>query len=1224
MSDHNDPAAPAAVNASHTDELLVVGIGASAGGIGALRQFFGQVRPGNAVAYIVILHLSPDHDSHLSEVLQGATPLPVRQVKEVAALAADHVYVIAPNVSLTIADGHLVSAPISSVAERRAPVDLFFRALADAYGPKAVSVVLSGTGPNGSNGLKRVKERGGLAIAQDPIEAEYGDMPTNSIATGLIDFVLPVSQIPATILEYHRRLRNVTRTSPELEPVPTDADAFRDIVTHVRVRTSHDFSNYKVSTILRRMQRRMSVLGLGELPDYAAFLRQHPEEPALLMKELLISVTNFFRDPDAFQVLERRVIPQMFHGKREMDQVRAWITGCATGEEAYSIAILLSEYADRLPEGPRIQVFASDLDDRAIAAAREGFYTDAEVADLSPERLQRYFFREAGGYRVRRELRELVLFALHNAIKDPPFSHLDLLACRNLLIYLTRSIQERLVEAFHFALRPGGYLFLGGSESPDGVGDLFFTVDKDAHIYESRSVSSRLSLPVGEPTAGRIAAERHVPAAIPERLFPIDLHHRLIEEYGPPSLVVTDDHVLVHISQRGGEYLQVNRGEPSRDVLQLIHADLRADLRTALYQAAQQRSPVQVRGIPLRAYDGEKVINILVKPALREGDKARGFFLVLLEEDTAVPQEAVSTLRLQSPSGHHNLDIEEELARLRAQLGVTIEQYETQVEEAKAANEELQAANEELRSSTEELETSKEELQSVNEELTTVNQELKVKVEELRLTNNDFQNFINATSVPTIFLDRSLRVKLSTSRAQDIFNLLPSDVGRRLSDITNKLTYEGLLDDATLVLEQLQSIEREVRTRTGAVFLVRISPYRTTDDRIDGVVLTFFDVTALRQAQAEMLASQLRLRVMIDSAVDYAIVTMTDQGVIDSWNAGSQRMWGYSAEAIVGKGFEELFTAEDRAAGIPARELETARREGRSLDERVHQRADGTTFFASGVTTRLGDDAHFGFAKIARDLTETRRTAEALAAAHTELEARVADRTRELEQQQTHIRGLLRQLVTTQEEQRGRIARNLHDQLGQQVTALRLAIERAQQKRARGEHPDDELARSLAIVDGISNDVDFLSWELRPAVLDDLGLAAALPRFVEEWSRHYQIEGEFRLSGFNAGDLSKDAETTYYRIAQEALNNVLKHAHAKRVDVVLETRDGQVSLIVADDGVGFDMPSAPVVVGGFGILSMKERAALIGATFEVESIAGQGTTVYLRCAAQAMSAGSVT
>jgi two-component system CheB/CheR fusion protein len=1221
MSDENDSHARSPSSDRGTGDLLVVALGASAGGIAALQEFFSHVPPHSGAAYVVILHLSPNHDSRLAEILQATTPLPVSQVGAKIALQADCIYVIAPNTILSISDGHLTCAPIQSAEDRRAPVDLLFRTLADAYGADAVSVVLSGTGPNGSNGLKRVKERGGLAIAQDPGEAEYGDMPKNSIATGLIDLVLPVSQIPAAIDRYRRRLRDPALAVPELDAIPTDAEALREILAQVRARTGHDFANYKVATILRRIQRRVLVLGLEGLPDYAAYLRRTADEAALLMKELLISVTHFFRDPEAFQTLETRVIPQLFHGKREMDQVRAWVVGCATGEEAYSVAILLCEHAQRLPVVPRIQVFASDLDERAIGVARDGFYTDAEVADLSQERLQRFFFREGAGYRVRRDLREMVLFALHNAIKDPPFSHLDLLTCRNLLIYLNRTVQERLVETFHFALRPRGHLFLGGSESPDGAGNLFLSVDKDAHIFESRPVLSRLALPVREPTLPRTGHERVAAVtALPERVFPIDVHHRLIEAYGPPSLVVSEDHVLLHVSQGATAYLKVARGEPSRNILQLIHPDLRLDLRTALYEAAQQRREVHIRDIRLRLHDdAETSCSIRVKPILREGDAGRGLFLILLEEHSTVRPAATDTLQLQSPGAQLNADLDEELSRVRAQLARTIEQSETQFEEARAANEELQAVNEELRSSTEELETSKEELQSVNEELTTVNQELKIKVEELRLTNNDFQNFINATNIPTIFLDRSLRVKFSTSRAQDIFNLLPTDVGRRLSDITTKLTYPALLDDATHVLEQLHTIHREVRTHDGDLFLVRVLPYRTSDDRIEGVVLTFIDVTALRQAEAEVLASEERLRLLIDSASDYAIFTIDRDGLIESWNTGAERIWGYRAAEIVGQAFEQLFMPEDRAAGVAARELATARQDGRAVDERMHLRADGTTFYASGVTTRLGEDARLGFAKIARDLTEARRSAEMLERAHAELEQRVAERTAVLTEQQEHIRGLLRQLVTAQEEQRGRIARDLHDQLGQQITALRLALEHGQATHA-ADDCADPIERALALAREISREVDFLAWELRPAVLDDLGLAAALPRFIQEWSLHYGIEGEFRLVGFRPGDLSKDAEVSYYRIAQEALNNVLKHAHAQRMDLVLETRADQVSLIVADDGIGFDMSSPSAEGGGgFGMFSMKERAALVGATLEVESIPGHGTTVYLRCPVSAPS-----
>ena len=426
MAEESGAPVPAG-NDSHADELLVVGIGASAGGIAALRQFFAHVPAKSGAAYAVVLHLSPDYESRLAEVLQTATSLPITQVHGTIPVQPDHIYVIAPNASLKMVDGAIVTEAISGTEERRAPVDLFFRTLADWYGRNAVAVVLSGTGPNGSSGLKRVKEHGGLTIAQDPDEAEYGDMPRNSIATGLVDYVLSVADIPKRVLQYHDRLSQFSSDASRVAPAATDTEAFRQVITLLRMRTGHDFANYKPSTILRRIERRLSLAGVGSLLEYADFLQQHADEAPALMKDLLISVTNFFRDTATYASLEKLVLPHIFQGKSGIEQVRVWVAGCATGEEAYSIAMLLAEHASGTAETPpRIQVFASDLDEQAIAIAREGFYTDAEVADISLERLRRFFFREPGGYRVRRELREHVLFAVHNLIKDPPFSHLDL------------------------------------------------------------------------------------------------------------------------------------------------------------------------------------------------------------------------------------------------------------------------------------------------------------------------------------------------------------------------------------------------------------------------------------------------------------------------------------------------------------------------------------------------------------------------------------------------------------------------------------------------------------------------------------------------------------------------------------------------------------------------------------------------------------------------------
>jgi two-component system CheB/CheR fusion protein len=1216
------------------DEFLVVGIGASAGGIKALMEFFARVPSDSGMAYVVILHLSPEHESRLAEVLQAATEVPVTQVRGSVRIEPNHVYVIPPNKSLAMSDGRLTLSRLKGVEERRAPVDIFFRTLADAKHERAVSVVLSGTGADGSMGMKRIKEMGGVCVVQDPREAEYSDMPRHSIATGLVDYVLPVAEIPQKLVAYSERLGQTRVPWGELERPDTDEQALRQIFTELRVRTGHDFSNYKRATVLRRIERRINVHELADLQAYALFMREHADEARALLRDLLISVTNFFRDCESFETLERGFIRRLFQDKDAGDQVRVWAAGCATGEEAYTLAMLLTECAESLPDAPTVQVFATDIDKQAIAAAREGFYTEADVADISPERLRRFFVKEAnGGYRVRRELREMVLFAHHNLIKDPPFSHLDLVSCRNLLIYLNRTAQARVMQVLHFALNPGGLLFLGASESVDGATDLFLTLDKGAHIYQSRAVAARLPLPIPDsPVVGRVADPRRKDKRVretsaAERLSYADLHQRLVEQYVPPSVVVNEEYDIVHLSERAGRFMQVAGGEPSHNLLKLVRPEIRVELRTALYQAVQNRASVVARNVPVHLEEGTRLVNLQVRPVFSEGDSARGFILVVFEDAgegaESARSDAAEAVIAAEPAARQ---LEDELVRVKAQLRATVEQYETQTEELKASNEELQAMNEELRSTAEELETSREELQSVNEELATVNQELKIKIEELSQANDDFRNLMNSTDIGTIFLDRSLRLKLFTPRARDIFNLIPADVGRPLSDITAHLDAAGLLADAEHVLASLQSVQREVETREGRWYLMNVLPYRTVEDRIDGVVLTFLDITERRRAEALLQASEERMRLLIESVMDYAIIIQDMDGRIEVWNPGAERMFGYTAAEAVGQSIEIIFTPEDRAQGAHLAEMKTARERGAATDERWHLRKDGSRFYVSGVLTRLRDGGLAGYAKIARDLTESQRTQEALRRAHEELEQRVAERTHELAEANEALRvenaerrqverarlRLLRQLVRVQDDERRRIARDIHDHLGQQSTALRLKLESLKEQCLEYDQLCEPFEQTQMIAARLDADVDFLAWELRPAALDDLGLASALANFVKEWSKHFDIPAEFHTTGMDTERPAPEIETNLYRIAQEALNNTYKHARASRVDVLLERRDDHVVLIVEDDGVGFDPNDKEGTDRGLGLLGMRERAGLVGGTLEIESAPGGGTTIFAR------------
>jgi two-component system CheB/CheR fusion protein len=1358
--------------------FMIVGIGASAGGVRALKEFFANVPERSGMAYVAVLHLSPTHESQLAEVLQQSTPMPVAQVTEQVWIEPDHVYVIPPNKSLTIRGGSLVLSEVTGFEERRAPIDIFFRTLGETHRENAACVVLSGTGADGSMGLKRVKERGGLAVAQSPDEAEFPDMPRHAIDTALVDYVLPIAEMPARLVAYRDSLCAVLTDEEEAAAAAAGREAgagpggggedvaLASVLARLRRLTGHDFTNYKHSTVRRRIERRIGVTQTADLAAYARHIDENPEEARALLKDLLISVTNFFRDQEAFAGLESAVIPKLFENKGERGHVRAWVAGCATGEEAYTVAMLLWEYAEGLDAPPSVQVFASDIDDDALRTARAGFYTLNDLADVSPERLRRFFTKAGAGYRVRRELRETVLFARHDLLKDLPFSHLDLVTCRNLLIYLNRAGQARALGAFHFSMNPGGYLFLGGSETTGGASDLFVSVNKEGHTYRARAAVPRPVLQVPPVatlmTAGPAPArvERWQEPSARARISYLDLHRRLLEMHAPPSVLVNAEHEIVHLSESAGRYLHLPGGEPSYNLLEVVRPEMRLELRGALFEAARRGANVGTQRIEVRVDDRLETVNLVVRPVLRDEDTARGFLLVVFEPagqgQAAADGAGDKVLRAVEPLARQ---LEEELAHVKTQLRMTVEQYEVQQEELRASNEELQTINEELRSTAEELETSTQELQSTNEELSTINEEMRSKVDELSQLNDDLQNLVNSTDIGTVFLDRALRVKLYTPRARQIFNFIRADLGRPLEDITSKLAGAGLAADAAAVLERLDPVEREVRTRDGGWLLMRLLPYRTSADSVEGVVLTFLDITgrkrdeeALRAARESLeyaleaarlgawdvelttgrtlttplhnrlfgyaepvaawgpdiyrdhvlpedraefergfaramktgelelqvrvrwpdgsvhwihdrgrihydaqgrpqrmsgvaadatrrkevdgllQASEERLRLLIDSAEDYAIFSMDDGGHIESWNTGAERIFGFTAEEAVGRHTAIIFTPEDKARGDDEQEMRTARANGRAADERWHVRRDGSRFYASGVLSPLGAAPGSGFVKVMRDLTERRRADEELRRTRGELEQRVAERTDELRltvetmlsevkerrAAEERARRLVGQLVTAQEDERRRISRDLHDQLGQQLTALRLGLEALRERCG----ADGELCRGVdelrARAARLDEEVDFLAWEMRPTSLDDLGLGAALDNYVAEWSKHCHVPAEFH-AGLGDARLPPQVETCLYRITQEALNNVFKHAQAARVSVILERRDGHAVLVVEDDGVGFDPAEAAGWRGGrgLGLVGMRERAAILNGSVEFESEFGKGTTIFARVPAEA-------
>jgi len=968
---------------SDSDNVFIVGVGAAAGGMEAMKIFFENVSENSGMAYVAILHLNPGLDHKLLEVLQKACKLPVSLVTAPVQLAADHVYIVPANQHVTMLNG-LLSVGDGQVEDMRAPVDMLFRTLALSVGSRAICVILSGLGANGSMGLKRIKEMGGAAFVQNPREAEYNEMPRNAILTEMVDAILPAADITNRLIVYRQSL-SIVRISVEPEQRPEEQQhALREIFTQLRLRTGHDFSNYKRPTLLRRIERRINVCSLRDVSAYATYIQQHPEETNALLKELLISVTNFFRDKKAFESIQSELLPQLIKTKNAQGTVRIWVAGCATGEEAYSLAILCAEHIMSGVDVPKIQIFATDIDQTAINIAREGLYTINDAADVSPDRLRRFFNKEGNGYRIRREIREMILFASHNVLKDPPFSHLDIVSCRNVLIYLNQSAQQRVLETFHFALNPGAYLFLGSAESADSANDLFTTSSRENHIFQKRHIGTARPLPVPEDTPVISFEKVHSPAshlekiiAKRERITFGDLHVSLVEVYAPPSIVVNEEYDIVHVSERAGRYLQIPSGEPSHNLLKLIKSELRLELRSALYQAVQTQNTVETTALAVTIDDHTETLTLQVRPVTQEGHVARGFILVLFELVNPENQSSTKVDRAEETVAHH---LEAELIRLKSQLKLSNEQHELHAEELKATNEELQAMNEELRSSAEELETSKEELQSINEELRTVNQELKIKVEETTITSNNLQNLINSVDIGTVFLDRGFKVAFFTPAARDLFSLLPADYGRPLSDITTKLAYEHIIADAEFVLEKLQPIEREVKTRDDRYFMMRVLPYRTSEDRINGVVLTFINISNAKQAETALRASEERLRLLIESATDYAIFTTDASRTINSWSAGAEKVFGYAEQEIMGQLADMIFVPEDRESGAPVIEAQRAKVEGVAGSERWHIRKDGSRFYGSGAVRPLFDATNvlLGFVKIIRDLTETKKIDDAL------------------------------------------------------------------------------------------------------------------------------------------------------------------------------------------------------------------------------------------------------
>lgn len=847
------------------EPVAVVGIGVCAASFRALLTLFEEMHDGLEAAYVVAVRqqdgLAVDT---VVEALAAHTSYAVKKAEKGDRLEAGHIYVGGGNEVLTLTDGHIGTRPAEEPVGHRGTVDSLLISLAEHAHDRSVAVILAGLGSDGTAGVSATKQYGGLSIAQSLNgEADAEEQGAASPA-GIVDLLLPLEQIPAQIALYIRGLETIgTRDEGEIsEQVAT---ILSQIAGTLRTVTGNDFHGYKRNTFLRRVQRRMQVLQTPTLEDYAATLRKNRDEVHNLFQDLLIGVTQFFRDPKEFDALQKE-LPALFEGKGPTDQFRVWVLGCATGEEAYSLGILLAEHLQTLENAPTVQIFATDLDARALGAARAGRYSNAIADHVSADRLARWFVKEGDTYRVAKELREMCIFSPHNLIKDAPFSRIDLLSCRNLLIYLNTELQNRVIPIFHFSLRLGGLLFLGASENVTRHQKLFAAVDRRNRLFRRLETPTKV-LPEFPLVARGAPSEAHAAKSQQPRPRPgglaLSISRRadqVAEKYGPAYVIIDTQLEVLHFSGRTGRFLEPVSGAASLNLLSLVHRDLRLDLRSALHHATEEKTRAEHLRIPVQDNGDSKLVNLIIEPILDGADLTA--LVVLFQDAGPIPESAPAGAR-KGISNDHIERLEAELRLTKERLQATIEELESTNEELKSSNEEYQSINEELQSSNEELETSKEELQSVNEELQTVNSELDIRVRDLARANSDLRNLLESTQIATIFLDNDLRVRSFTPAATDIFHLLETDVGRPIDHLGSRVDYPDLSEDVRKVLTKLGSMERDVASKDGRSYIARVLPYRSVDNFIAGAVITFVDVTSTVKAESALRESEGRLRTLL-------------------------------------------------------------------------------------------------------------------------------------------------------------------------------------------------------------------------------------------------------------------------------------------------------------------------------------------------------------------------
>jgi two-component system CheB/CheR fusion protein len=1188
----------------------IVGIGASAGGLEAFTHLLSHLPNNPGMALVFIQHLAPQHESALTGLLARATRTPVTEVKDGMVVEPDRVYVIPPNTNMVIQKGRLYLMP-RTPDQQHLPIDFFLRSLAQELGSRAIGVILSGTASDGTLGLTAIKAEGGICFAQDTRSAKYGDMPRNAVASGCVDFVLSPEGIARELVQIaHHPYLLQARTVEEAVELPGEGEeALRKIFVLLRGTAGVDFTHYKRTTIRRRIKRRMVLLKLQELKDYLKFLENNRTEIDALYQDILIHVTGFFRDPEVFEALKARVFPILMKDRRPAMPIRIWVPGCSTGEEAYSIAMCLLEFLGDSVSGQEIQFFATDISEGALEKARSGLYMENIAAEVSPERLRRFFVKTPRGYQITKIIRDMFVFARQDVAKDPPFSRLDLISCRNLLIYLGVVLQKKVIPVFHYALKPTGFLLLGNSETIGTFSDHFSLVDKKNKIYAKKPTALRLPAQFAQKPDYE-ADRQSVRSTFEEASANFDVQKEaervLLARFAPAGVIVNHDLEILQFRGRTGPYLEPTPGQASLSLSKMAREGLLVDLRGALQKAKKNDTSVKKQGVEIISNGSTREVDLEVIP-LRGPTPAERYYMVLFEESKPAarietPKGAAKPGKLRpqpEKAAERQVSLlKHELAQTKSTLQSVIEEQDTTNEELKSANEEILSANEELQSTNEELETAKEELQSTNEELTTLNEELQNRNLELSVAHNDVLNLLGSVNIPILMLGNDLRIRRFTPLAEKLLNLIPTDVGRPLSDINPSFTLPHMEELITDAIDSVTVKEKEVKDSTGRWYSMRIRPYRTAENKLDGAVITWVDISGLK---ASLEQSEERFRLLVDSVQDYAIFMLDPEGRVISWNRGAEQIKGYKSSEILGKHFSIFYQESAVRSHLPDRNLERAVQEGRSEDEGWRLRKDGAAFWASVVITALRDPAGklLGFTKVVRDITERMKAHEALQTSN-----------KKLEESESSLRELSIHLLHVQDEERRRIGRDLHDTIGQYVGALRMKMEMLKPFVASGDpvRASRELDECTRLADQSINELRTLSYLLYPPMLEEMGLRQALLWYIEGFVKRSGIEVATELAdGFPR--LPQETELTMYRVLQESLTNVHRHSGSHTAHVRLAVKGRSLFLEIRDCGRGVSSGvSSETPKWGVGLRGMNERLRNVGGTLELSSRDG-GTTV---------------